>query len=144
MASIRRYLSVTTALVFIAGSSALGQSLYPYYAPKLQNSKDGQVHDFPLGVLSATGRLEPGATAIVVRDVGPDGPGQRGGLQVGDAIIAIQGKAMPPYSNELDAGLAGPQAVLASALDERCSQPDPKLKTDAWATTTRLPTEAAG
>jgi len=128
MASIRRYLSVTTALVFIVGSSALGQSPYPYYAPKLQNSKDGQVHDFPLGVLSATGRLEPGATAIVVRDVGPDGPGQRGGLQVGDAIVAIQGKAMPPYSNELDAGLAGPQAVLASALDERCSQPDPKLK----------------
>ena len=120
MASTRRYLTVAITLAFLHAVPALGQAPYPYYAPKLQNSKDGEVHDFPLGVLSATGRLQHGATAIAVMDVGPDGPGQRGGLQVGDAIVAIEGKAMPPYSSELDAGLMGPQTVLATALDERC------------------------
>ena len=102
----------------MAGNApAIGQSPYPYYAPKLENSKSGVVHDFPLGVLSATGRLQHGATAIAVTDVGPGGPGEQGGLQAGDAIIAIDGKKMPPYSNELDAGLMGPQTVLATALD---------------------------
>ena len=141
MASARRYLNMAVPLIFIAGSSALGQVPYPYYAPKLQNSKDGEVHDFPLGVLSATGRLQHGATAIAVMDVGPDGPGQRGGLQVGDAIVAIQGKAMPPYSSELDAGLMGPQTVLATALDERCSLPDPKLKMTVLRNGQQLPLE---
>lgn len=128
MASTHRYLSVAITLAFLHLVPAVGQVPYPYYAPKLTNSKDGEVHDFPLGVLSATGRLQHGATAIVVMDVGADGPGQRGGLQVGDAIVAIEGKAMPPYSSELDAGLMGPQTVLATALDEGCARSEPKLK----------------
>ena len=30
----------------------------PAYKPKLVNSKSGEHHDFPLGVLEATGRLQ--------------------------------------------------------------------------------------
>jgi C-terminal processing protease CtpA/Prc len=115
-------------LILLGDALVMGQSTYPYYAPKLENSKNGAVHDFPLGVLSATGRMQHGATAIAVKDVGPGGPGEKGGLQVGDVIIAIGGKKMPPYSKELDAGLMGPQTVLATALDIGCSEPDPKLK----------------
>jgi len=136
---MRRYLSVTIPLVLLAGSSALAQSPFPYYAPKLRNSKDGEVQDFPLGVLSATGRLQHGATAITVMDVGPDGPGQRAGLRVGDAIVAIEGKAMPPYSSDLDAELMGPQTALATALDEACSRPHPQVENDRraqWPTST--------
>ena len=33
------------------------------YQPKLENSKRGDHHDFPLGVLSATGRLIDGAVS---------------------------------------------------------------------------------
>lgn len=112
----------------VGGVSAVGRSRYPYYASKLEISKGGAVHDFPLGVLSATGRLQDGSTAIAIKDVGPGGPGEQGGLRVGDAIVTIDGKEMPPYSMELDAGMMGPQTVLATALDDGCSQPDPKLR----------------
>ncbi len=90
MVSASRYLCVVTLFVLIADATALGQALYPYFAPKLQNSKDGEVHDFPLGVLSATGRLQHGATAIAVKDVGTGGPGEQDGLQVGDVIAAVK------------------------------------------------------
>jgi len=142
-ASMRRYLSVTIPLALLAGSSTLAQSPFPYYAPKLRNSKDGEVQDFPLGVLSATGRLQHGATAITVMDVGPDGPGQRAGLRVGDAIVAIEGKAMPPYSSDLDAELMGPQTALATALDEACSRPHPKLKMTVARNGQQVPLEVA-
>ena len=44
----------------------------PYQA-KLSNSKDGAFHDFPLGVLAATGRLKDGETSILIKDVGKQG-----------------------------------------------------------------------
>ena len=49
------------------------------YAPKLVNSKSGEHHDFPLGVLEATGRLTDGDRKILIMDVGKDGasPGCR-------------------------------------------------------------------
>ncbi len=128
MVATNRYLFVVVLFVLLEGVSASGQSTYPYYSSKLENSKAGAVHDFPLGVLSATGRLQHGATAITVKDVGANGPGERGGLQVGDAIVATDRKQFPPYSKELDAGLIGPQTALAAALDEGCSQREPKLQ----------------
>jgi hypothetical protein len=131
------------AVAFSSLSPAFGQQTYPYYAPKLKNSKEGEVHDFPLGVLSATGRLRDRATAIEVLDVGVDGPGQLGGLQAGDAIVAIDGKGMTPYSTDLDAGLMGPQAALASALDTGCSLPEPKLKLTLIRDGKQLPLEIA-
>jgi hypothetical protein len=55
-----------TARIVLAAED---RQTYPYYAPKLENSKNGAVHDSPLGVLSATGRLTHGATAIFVKDM---------------------------------------------------------------------------
>jgi len=64
-------------------------------------------------------------------------------LQVGDAIVAIQGKAMPPYSSELDAGLMGPQTVLATVLDEGCARPKPKLKVTVQRNGQQVPLDIA-
>lgn len=123
-----RYLFRSFVIVVLLSANIVAQDTYPYYKPKLQNSKDGDAQDFPLGVLSATGRLKNGEREITVTDVGVQGPGQLGGLQTGDVIVAIEGKAMLPYSKELDAGLMGPQTALAAALDDRCAQQEPLLK----------------
>lgn len=100
---------------------------HAYYAPRLENSKSGEVHDFPLGVLSTTGRLTDGDRAILVRHVG-DGPGKAGGLQEGDRIVAASGKPWGPYSKQLDAGFTGPQAALATALDAGCAKQPPLVE----------------
>jgi len=88
------------------------------YQPRLSNSKNGAVHDFPLGVLSATGRLVDGDDAILVMDVGEGGAADRGGLAVGDRIVSIHGKQPAPFSKSTDSGLQGPQQMLANALDQ--------------------------
>lgn len=144
MANWTRRLCVVAAIVLATGICLASEpSPYPYYSPKLTVSKEGESHDFPLGVLSATGRVQHGATAITVIDVGEGGPGRQGGLQVGDVIVAVDGKAMSPYSRELDAGLMGPQAALARALDIGCSLPVPKLKLTVVRDGRRLPLEIA-
>ncbi|MCP4817382.1 MAG: hypothetical protein GY888_33105, partial [Planctomycetaceae bacterium] len=53
------------------------------YQPKLVNNKTQQLHDFPMGVLSATGRLSDGERAILVMDIGKEGVADRGGLLKG-------------------------------------------------------------
>lgn len=126
--TVKVCVSLVLLLLWIDVDLALGESSYPYYVPKLENSKNGDVHDFPLGVLSATGRVLQGSTSIGVKDVGVGGPGEQGGLQVGDEIIAINGKPMSRHSQSLDAGLAGPQTALATALNLGCSLTEPKLK----------------
>ena len=97
------------------------------YQPKLANSKDGAFHDFPLGVLSATGRLADGESAILVKDVGKNGAAHKGGLQAGDRILAIQGATPTAFSKNTDAGLAGPQELLGRTLDKACAQNKPML-----------------
>jgi putative serine protease PepD len=54
--------------------------------------KQGQTIDRPyLGVV--TGRVSPASPdGAVVRSVRPGGPGQRGGLQVGDVIVGMNGR----------------------------------------------------
>ena len=83
------------------------------YQPRLSNSKNGAVHDFPLGVLSATGRLVDGENSILVMHIGADGAADRGGLAVGDRIVSIRGKQPAPFSKSTDSGLEGPQTELA-------------------------------
>ena len=75
------------------------------YQPRLSNSKNGAVHDFPLGVLSATGRLVDGENSILVMHIGADGAADRGGLAVGDRIVSIRGKQPAPFSKSTDSGL---------------------------------------
>jgi len=74
-----------------------GQSVY---RPKLINSKNGDHHDFPLGVLEATGRLKDGDKEILIMDVGKGGAAQKAGLLVGDRVVRIDGKLPKPFSKK--------------------------------------------
>ena len=74
--------------LLILGGAHVSLGVDPY-RPKLSDGKSPDFHDFPLGVLSATGRLHDGEKEIVVRDVGKSGVAESGGLQVGDRIISI-------------------------------------------------------
>lgn len=97
------------------------------YEPKLVNSKSGLHHDFPLGVLEATGRLSDGEKEILVMDVGKGGAGEKGGLLVGDRLIRIDGRIPEPFSKKTDAGLGGPQVLLGACLDYKSSLEEPRL-----------------
>ncbi len=91
------------------------------YQPKLSDGKSPDFHDFPMGVLSATGRLHEGEREIVVRHVGKGGVAESGGLQVGDRILSIDGQTPKLFSMSTDTGLEGPQEMLGKALETACS-----------------------
>ena len=93
------------------------------YQPKLVNNKTQQLHDFPMGVLSATGRLSNGERAILVMDVGKGGVADQAGLLKGDRITDIHGQRPGPFSMKTDAGLAGPQETLARAIEQASAAP---------------------
>ena len=97
------------------------------YKPKLVNSKSGEHHDFPLGVLEATGRLKDGEKEILIMDVGKGGAAQRAGLMVGDRVMMIDGKTPDTFSKKTDSGLEGPQALLGNSLDRKSSSSNPVL-----------------
>ncbi|MDP7407377.1 MAG: PDZ domain-containing protein, partial [SAR324 cluster bacterium] len=101
-----------------------GQSVY---TPKLINSKNGDHHDFPLGVLEATGRLTDGEKEILIMDVGKGGAAESAGLLVGDRLVRIDGKLSKPFSKKTDTGLQGPQALLGASLNRISSLPNPLL-----------------
>jgi len=109
-------------------SSILAAQETAPYRPKLTNSKSGATHDFPLGVLSATGRLKDGDRAILVIDVGKGGAADRGGLVAGDQIVAIRGRRPSLFSNKTDAGLAGPQTDLAVAIEQASADKSHRLQ----------------
>ena len=91
------------------------------YRPRLTNDKNQSHHDFPMGVLSATGRLADGERAILVKDVGAEGAAAAGGLAVGDRILMMDGQQPSPFSMKTDAGLTGPQEALGQALERACA-----------------------
>ena len=91
------------------------------YQPKLTDGKSPDFQDFPMGVLSATGRLHDGEKEIVVRDVGKGSVAESGGLQVGDRILSIGGKTPTSFDMSIDSGLEGPQEMLGKALETACS-----------------------
>ncbi|MDG1173822.1 MAG: DUF6288 domain-containing protein [Opitutales bacterium] len=97
------------------------------YRPKLINSKNGDHHDFPLGVLEATGRLKDGDKEILIMDVGKGGPAHKAGLLVGDRLVRIDGKLPKPFSKKTDTGLEGPQVLLGTSLNRNSSLPKPLL-----------------
>ncbi|HUG19670.1 MAG TPA: DUF6288 domain-containing protein [Planctomycetaceae bacterium] len=113
---------VTLALTFAAADAA------EPYRPKLTNDKAGNTHDFPLGVMSATGRLADGASVIEIIDLAEDGAATEGGLQAGDGIYGVGRKTFGPYSKNLDTGLLGPQAALAAELDRGCAKDPPQIQ----------------
>ena len=97
------------------------------YRPKLVNSKSGEHHDFPLGVLEATGRLQDGDREILIMDVGKGGAAELAGLQVGDRITKIENKIPDKFSKKTDAGLLGPQDLLGRSLDEKAGSSNSEL-----------------
>ena len=70
------------------------------YKPKLVNSKSGDHHDFPLGVLEATGRLKDGDREILIMDIGQGGAAELAGLQIGDRITKIDNKIPEKFSKD--------------------------------------------
>ena len=97
------------------------------YKPKLVNSKSGEHHDFPLGVLEATGRLQDGDREILIMDVGKGGAAELAGLQVGDRITKIENKIPDKFSKKTDAGLFGPQDLLGRSLDQKAGSSKSQL-----------------
>ncbi len=116
------YCFITSILLFYI--SLFGQSVY---TPKLVNSKTGDHHDFPLGVLEATGRLIDGDKEILIMDVGKGGAAESAGLLVGDKLVRIDGKLPKSFSKKTDTGLEGPQVLLGKALNRYSSLPTPQL-----------------
>ena len=114
---MRRFLAVSILLL----PCLLTAAEKAPYKPKLTNSKNQSFQDFPMGVLSATGRLEDKEKQILVMDVGKGGAGERGGLRTGDRILSIQGKYPGAFSMKTDTGLEGPQAVLGETLNTSCA-----------------------
>ena len=97
------------------------------YQPKLVNSKSGEHHDFPLGVLEATGRLVDGDKEILVMDVGKGGVAEKGGLLVGDRLVRMDGKLPHPFSKKTETGLEGPQSLLGISLNRNSASSLPLL-----------------
>lgn len=114
---IDRFLACSVILLL----SFLASSGEEPYKPKLSDGKSPDFHDFPMGVLSASGRLHDGEREILVRDVGKAGAAEKGDLKVNDRIISIEGNTPKTFSMETNTGLDGPQAVLGAALDAVCS-----------------------
>ncbi|HAO94864.1 MAG TPA: hypothetical protein DCQ96_02310, partial [Verrucomicrobiales bacterium] len=108
---------ILVLLALFPGMDCVGDPAYPLYHPKLENSKKGDHHDFPLGVISATGRLIDGESEILIVDVGKGGVAEKAGLKVGDRIVSPQGRSPSLFSKATETGLAGPQAELARAYD---------------------------
>jgi len=123
--SMKSWLLVLLAL--LPGMDCVGDPAFPLYHPKLENSKKGDHHDFPLGVISATGRLIDGESEILIVDLGKGGPADKAGLQVGDRIISPQEGPSARFSKATEAGLAGPQTELARAYDAAQATAPPDL-----------------
>ena len=113
------FIRVSIALFFVLTDFLYETKAKQVYKPKLVNSKSGDHHDFPLGVLEATGRLRDGEREILIMDVGRGGVGERSGLQVGDRIKKIENITPDKFSKKTDAGLSGPQDLLGRSLDKK-------------------------
>jgi hypothetical protein len=112
----------------ILTTSLLGAQKATPYRPKITNSRNQAFQDFPMGVLSATGRVADGDRTIVVIDVGKGGAADRGGLLVGDRIISIAGRQPTAFSMKTDTGVAGPQSELAVAIEQACATEPRRLQ----------------
>ena len=96
------FIRVSIALFFVLTVFLYETKAKQVYKPKLVNSKSGDHHDFPLGVLEATGRLRDGEREILIMDVGRGGVGERSGLQVGDRITKIENMTPDKFSKKTD------------------------------------------
>ena len=119
-----RILTVFILSYFSIFSESLSKDVYK---PKLVNSKSGEHHDFPLGVLEATGRLQDGDREILIMDIGQGGAAELAGLQIGDRITKIDNKIPEKFSKKTDAGLSGPQDLLGKRLDQKAGLSNSKL-----------------
>ena len=124
-----RILTVLILSSFSIYSESLAKDIY---RPKLVNSKSGEHHDFPIGVLEVTGRLTDGDREILIMDVGKGGAADLAGLQVGDRITKIENKIPDKFSKKTDAGLSGPQDLLGRSLDKKAGLPKSQLSIEVF------------
>lgn len=92
------------------------------YQPKLKNSKTGEWHDFPMGVLSATGRIKDGEKEILIQHVGVGGAVEKAGLRAGDRVVVIHGRRPKAFSKRTETGVDGALATLGLLLDEQAGK----------------------
>ena len=81
----------------------------------LVNSKDGSYHDFPLGALEATGRLQGWGKGNPHNGRRQGGAAETGGLKVGDRVMMIRWQDSGRLFKKTDTGLEGPQALLGNS-----------------------------
>ena len=72
---------------------------------------------YPLGVLGGTAIVHLGKPDFEVRSLMSGEAGQKGGLKLGDRIIAANGKKFEEYDNDMHSGGKGGPAGLGNALD---------------------------
>lgn len=120
--NVFRFLQTSFSVIWSSGLVILCCHGETPYKPKLSDGKSPDFHDFPMGVLSATGRLHDLEREIVILDVGKTGFAEQGGLRSGDRIISIDGKiSKKSFSMSTDTGLEGPQNLLGQALEAACA-----------------------
>ena len=106
--------SALTAALNGQGKQAEGA---PKPAPR-RAAKKGDFALFPLGALGGRGEVVAGAKELTIKDLFAKAPGVRGGLRVGDRIIAAADKPFVPHSRNIDVGGRGPMAALGHVLEE--------------------------
>ena len=94
----KRLVAVGTALVLGLVSAGAGERL-------------------PLGPIGGQAEVTAGSAAAVVVGVDAGGPGAKGGLLVGDRIVAVGGTAFSMHTAAVDDGGRGPEKSLGEAVD---------------------------
>jgi len=72
----------------------------------------------PLGVLDGSAIVKVGTPEFEITKLNPNGIGAKGGLKVGDRMIAAGGKKFEEYDNNIMSGGKGGPQGLGNALDE--------------------------
>ena len=84
---------------------------------KSNGSKEGPQHS-PLGILGASGIFQVKRDDIRVKVVDKGSCAAKGGLRVGDIIIAANGKKFDQATNDVNDGGKGPRVGLGYAIEE--------------------------
>ena len=111
-------------ILFISALSIQISHVSPVYA---QEDKAAGLRRYPLGVLDGYAVVEIGKPDFVVKKLNPGGAGAKGGLHVGDHIIAADGKKFEEYDNDILSGGKGGPRGLGFALNDALGSGSLKL-----------------
>ncbi len=100
------YLILTFTLIFAAAARS----------QTWDGKKNGE-RSYPLGVLGGTAIVYLGKPDFEIKSLMSGEAGQKGGLKLGDRIIAANGKEFEEYDNDIHSGGKGGPQGLGEALD---------------------------